>query len=172
MANPSELDMQPITFHKLLDSKPPEGISRLSFIANLWPVLLVYIVGPIGDLVSGGGWIAEPRYLVLLIVNLILYVVLFVCASLWAYQPLALVMKRWSPGLVSHSQLIEKSVSDLPNKVGKSFLLAGAVFATYLVIILYVLDSCQNSSDANAAADSHSIGSSISLLDWLQQHWV
>jgi serine phosphatase RsbU (regulator of sigma subunit) len=117
----------------------------LAFISTLWPILLVYIVGPIGELISGGGWISGPEAGIIRAVNLIFFVVSFVAAGLWAHQPMAVIMKRWQPGLTAHPHLIQSTISDLPGRLGKAFVAVGILFSTYTVAPLFLMDSVQPS---------------------------
>ena len=112
-----------------------KSVSRLTFIAGFWPVLLVFSVGPIGSFVSSG-WKFEGSIYNLL-TSLTIFVALYAAAALWSYKDLDHIAIGLSEtqGPLSDSHPIERAVVRLPIRVGKSFLLVGFIFATYLIIL-------------------------------------
>jgi sigma-B regulation protein RsbU (phosphoserine phosphatase) len=124
-----------MTSKPVLDSQPPIGTTQLAFIVGFWPVLLVYAVGPIGDIIMGGGWVSDPAYPIMLAGSLAVVIALFVVAGLWAYRPLALLIRG---SLLTDPPSIEAAVHALPYRVGKAFLLSGLLFATIGVVLLTV----------------------------------
>ncbi|MBE9528771.1 MAG: hypothetical protein IME99_05995, partial [Proteobacteria bacterium] len=107
--------------------------TRRAFIAGFWPVLLVYAVGPIGDVIMGREMVTEPLYPVMITVSLLITVTIFVVAGLWAYRPLArLVIGTLSTDTAS----VEAAVSRLPYRVGAAFLLAGILIASVDVALI------------------------------------
>lgn len=116
--------------------RPPAGVSRMVFISNLWPVLLIYLAGPIGNFISGGGWNAGPDYLMIVATDFSIYLIAFSLGALWAYEPIASIMKRWSPGLIARPQLLQSAISQLPYRIAKAFLLIGALFASYIILTM------------------------------------
>ncbi|MFQ5355015.1 MAG: PP2C family protein-serine/threonine phosphatase [Mariprofundaceae bacterium] len=119
----------------------PDGVSRLAFISTLWPVVLVYLAGPLGNIVSGGGWNAGPEYLMIVATDLSIYITVFSLAALWAFEPIAAMMKRWSPGLLARPRLLQSEISRLPYRVSGAFLLVGTLFASYIILTLVPFDS-------------------------------
>jgi serine phosphatase RsbU (regulator of sigma subunit) len=102
---------------------------------GFWPVLLVYAVGPASDIIMGRELVAEPVYLIILAVSLVVTITLFVVAGLWAYRPMALL----TGGSLSTDPLsIEAAVCGLPYRVGKAFLVAGVLIASINVVLLAV----------------------------------
>ena len=112
-----------------------KSASRLTFIAGFWPVLLVFSVGPIGAFVSSG-WRFEGSINTLL-TSLIVFVALYATAAMWCYHPLDLIIREISKTTapLSDSHPIERAIIRLPVRAGKAFLLAGFIFATYVIIM-------------------------------------
>ncbi|MEE9542915.1 MAG: SpoIIE family protein phosphatase [Thermodesulfobacteriota bacterium] len=109
--------------------------SRLIFIAGFWPVLLVFGVGPLGTILSTGREFQGSSYGLLM--SLTIFVALYAAAALWSYHPLDLIVSGISDTTapLSDAHPIERAVKRLPIRVGKSFLLAGFVFSTLVIIV-------------------------------------
>ncbi len=124
---------------KIARAKRPIGpvkcTSRLIFIMGFWPVLLVFSVGPIGAFVSSGFRFEGSLYN--LLTSLTIFVALYAAAALWSYHPLDLVVQGLSEttSTLTDAHPIERAVIRLPIRVGKSFLLVGFIFATYVIIL-------------------------------------
>ena len=114
---------------------PVKCTSRLIFIMGFWPVLLVYSVGPIGAYVSSGFRFEGSIYN--LLTSLTIYIALYSAAALWSYHPLDLIVQGLgeTTATLSEAHPIERAVIRLPIRVGKSFLLVGFIFATYIIIM-------------------------------------
>jgi len=114
----------------------PKGTARIFFVFDLWPVLLIFLVGPIGNYISSGSWGGGQQYRLLLAIDVFVYIAFCITAALWAYQPLALILKHWRPGMISHSSLLEQNIAELPLRVAKSFAISGTLFATYILLMM------------------------------------
>jgi serine phosphatase RsbU (regulator of sigma subunit) len=114
---------------------PVKCTSRLTFIIGFWPVLLVFSIGPLGNFVSDGfrfqGSISG------LLWNLFIFVALYSAAALWSYHPLDLIVcgLKDTTAPLSDAHPIERAIIRLPLRAGKAFLLAGFIFATYVIIM-------------------------------------
>jgi len=119
----------------------PEGTSRWAFVSALWPVILIYLAGPAGNLISGGGWNAGPGYLMIVATDFSIFLAVFSLGALWAYEPVATIIKRWSPGLIARPKLLQIAVSRLPYRVAMAYLLIGVLFSSYIVLTMIPHDS-------------------------------
>jgi sigma-B regulation protein RsbU (phosphoserine phosphatase) len=109
--------------------------SRFIFIMGFWPVLLVFGVGPLGNFVANGFKFQGSIYD--LLISLTIFVALYAAAALWSYHPLDLIARELknTTAPLTDAHPIERAVIRLPLRVGKSFLLVGFIFATYVIIM-------------------------------------
>ncbi len=122
-----------MTSKKVPGAVPPVETSCLGFIFGFWPVLLVYAVGPVGDIIMGRALVAEPFYPLAVAASLVVAISLFIVAGLWSYHPLARLLKGTEP---CDCENFEAVVHALPYRVGKSFLFSGVLFATIGMVLL------------------------------------
>lgn len=114
---------------------PIKCASRLTYIMGLWPVLLVFSVGPLGNFVSSGFKFEVPISATLR--SLTIFVALYAAAALWSYHPLDLIIRglRDTTTKLSNSHPVERAIIRLPLRAGKAFLLSGFIFATYVILM-------------------------------------
>ncbi len=112
---------------------PREFISLLHYMARLWPLPLLFVLAQTIMRLSGNsGLLGLPHWLSLL--DFILFMLVFGFAAAWAYWPMLLLEQR-AKGRVGQSRAVEMVMAQLPLRSLKVFIVVGACYASYLLLM-------------------------------------
>jgi len=114
-----------------------QKLSIWRFIMVLWPLLVVFVIAQWVMRVLGNSVaIAIPWWLSLL--DLFVFIAVFVGAAAWVYGPLKRA-KAWLDKPTRRTQnYLEQGISLLPKRAAKGFFIAGLCCGIYLIIVLNI----------------------------------
>ncbi len=111
--------------------------STVRYILNLWPLPLLFLIAQMTMRLTGNsGFLGLHRWVSGM--NFSLFLLLFILAGAWVYWPVSHILRHQSFGS-GQSRLDHAMMAHLPWRAMKAFLTAGAVFGTWLVILLLML---------------------------------
>jgi len=118
--------------------------STVRYILHLWPLPLLFLITQITMRLTGNsGFLGLP--LRVSGIDLFLFLLFFVLAAAWAYWPISHIIRHQSLG-TGQSRLDYAMMAHLPWRAMKAYLAAGAVFGTWLMILLLVLSGSSGSA--------------------------
>jgi len=111
------------------------SVWRFTFV--FWPLLLVFLLAQWAmRLLANTASIAIPWWLST--IDLIVFIAVFIVASVWVYQPLKQA-SLWLKKSSSRSlRCLETTISLLPERASKAFFIAGLCCAIYLIAVLTI----------------------------------
>jgi len=111
-----------------------EFISLLRYILRLWPLLVLFVLAQAMMWLTGNSVLLRiPHWLSLL--DFVLFLLVFGLAASWAYWPM-IVLERRGKGRARQGRLVESVMAQLPLRSLRAFILAGAFFGSYLLLVL------------------------------------
>jgi HAMP domain-containing protein len=122
----------------MMDWKNVSRTSSLRYLIWLWPMLLVFAAALLAMRLTGNtAAIGIPTWVSWLDVVLFLGIYLF--ASIWVQRPLAHWGERLLYGSSHHKRAAELVMSALPWRAAKAFAVAGGIYSTYLILLMIVI---------------------------------
>jgi len=112
-------------------------VSTVQYILHLWPLPLLLLVAQIAMRLTGNSYfLGLPHWVSG--VDLSIFLLLFILAAAWTYWPMAHIIRHQSLGN-GQSKLDHAMMIQLPWRSLKAYLAAGAVFGTWLIILLLAM---------------------------------
>ncbi len=111
--------------------------STVRYILHLWPLPLLFLIAQITMKLTGNsGFLGLP--LRVSGIDLSLFLLFFILAAAWVYWPMSHIIRHQSLG-TGQSKLDYAMMTQLPWRALKAYLVTGAIFGTYLMILLLAL---------------------------------
>jgi len=111
--------------------------STVRYILHLWPLPLLFLIAQISMRLTGNsGFLGLPHWVSGM--DLSIFLLLFILAAAWVYWPMSHIIRHQSLG-TGQSRLDHAMMAQLPWRALKAYLVAGAIFGTYLIIMLLTL---------------------------------
>jgi len=108
--------------------------STARYILRLWPLPLLFLVTQIAMKLTGNsGFLGLPHWASG--VDLSLFLLFFTLAAAWVYWPMSHIIRHQSLGS-GQSRLDHAMMAQLPWRALKGYLVTGAIFGTWLIILL------------------------------------
>jgi hypothetical protein len=104
------------------------------YLVYLWPLLLVYWLGQSTMRLIGNTSELGVTYTVS-ILDLVVFILLFSITAWWTFRPLAHCLHKVGR-VEKHKKVIERVVADFPWRALRANAIAGAVFASYLLVTI------------------------------------
>jgi len=104
------------------------------YIASLWPLPLVFLLGQSLMRFSGNASELGISYL-LSMADALVFLLFFCSAAWWAFHPLRQSLNK-APDPARHRRLIEAVMADFPWRALRAYLIASWAFAVYLIIVV------------------------------------
>ena len=109
----------------------------MRYILRLWPLALLFLVAQISMRLTGNSvFLGLPHWISGM--DLFLFLLLFILTAAWVYWPMSHIMRHQRLGH-GQSRLDHAIMAQLPWRALKAYLVAGAVFGTWLIILLLAL---------------------------------
>ncbi len=122
----------------MMDWKNLSRTSSLIYLMWLWPMLLVFAVALLAMRLTGNTEaIGLPAWMSWL--DIVLFLCIYVFASIWVQRPLAQWGKRKWSGSSHYQQAAEMVMSALPWRAATAFAIAGCIYSTYLVLMMIMV---------------------------------
>jgi len=120
----------------MMQSKPGRA-STVRYILHFWPLPLLFLIAQIVMKLTGNSdFLGITRWVSGM--DLFLFLLFFILAAAWVYWPMSHVIRHQSLGS-GQSRLDHAMMAQLPWRALKGYLVAGAIFGTYLIILLLTL---------------------------------
>ncbi|MFQ5355447.1 MAG: SpoIIE family protein phosphatase [Mariprofundaceae bacterium] len=122
------------------DWKNLSRTSSLIYLMWLWPMLLVFAVALLAMRLTGNTEaIGLPAWVSWL--DIVLFLCVYVFASIWVQRPLAHWGKRKRSGSSHYQRAAELVMSALPWRAATVFAIAGCIYSTYLVLMMVIVSA-------------------------------
>jgi len=114
-----------------------QKLSIWRFITVLWPLLVVFTIAQwVMRVFGNSAAIIIPWWLSL--IDLLVFIAVFVGAAVWVYEPLKRAQEWLDKPTRRTQNYLEQGISLLPKRAFKGFFIAGLCCGIYLVIVLNV----------------------------------